>query len=50
MLRVQKLFRGKTKNTADGQYPIKDVHSNGTVTLDKEIMQEQVSIRRVFPW
>ena len=49
MLRIQKSFRGKTKHIADGPYPIVAVHSNGTLTLDKGITQQQVSIRRVFP-
>ena len=49
MLRVKKRFHGKTKNIADGTYPIKAVHSNGAVTLDKRITQQQVSIRQMFP-
>uniref|UniRef100_M4BXG8 Uncharacterized protein n=1 Tax=Hyaloperonospora arabidopsidis (strain Emoy2) TaxID=559515 RepID=M4BXG8_HYAAE len=45
MLRIQKSFRGKTNHIADGPYTIVAVHSNGTLTPDKGITQQQVSIR-----
>ncbi|GMF14430.1 unnamed protein product [Phytophthora fragariaefolia] len=46
MIRVPKQFRAKTKRVADGPYQIRNVHDNGTVTVDN---QQQVSIRRIFP-
>ncbi|KAG6611400.1 Pol Polyprotein [Phytophthora cinnamomi] len=49
MIRVPKQFRSKTKRVTDGPYPIRHVHENGTVTVDKGSTQQQVSIRRIFP-
>ncbi|POM79703.1 Pol protein [Phytophthora palmivora] len=49
MLRVPKAFRAKTRAIASGPYTVKQVHSNGTVTIDKGSTTQQVSIRRIFP-
>jgi cleavage and polyadenylation specificity factor subunit 1 len=49
MLRTPKAFRPKTAAIATGPFTIKDVHDNGTVTLDKGATTQQVSIRRIFP-
>jgi hypothetical protein len=49
MLRVPKQFRRKLQAVADGPYPIREVHNNGTITIDKGAVTQRVSIRRVFP-
>ena len=49
MLRVPKKFRAKLHAVATGPFVIRQVHSNGTVTIDKGAMAERVSIRRIFP-
>ncbi|OWZ16640.1 Pol Polyprotein [Phytophthora megakarya] len=49
LLRIPKHFRSKLKREADGPFPIKTVHDNDTVTLDKGTIQQQVSFRRIFP-
>ncbi|GMF24808.1 unnamed protein product [Phytophthora fragariaefolia] len=49
MIKVPKQFSAKTKRVADDPFPIRAVHNNGTITVDKGNTQQQVSIRRVFP-
>ena len=49
MLRVPKNFRAKLHAVATGPFVIRQVHSNGTVTIDKGKTVERVSIHRVFP-
>ncbi|OWY96725.1 hypothetical protein PHMEG_00032937, partial [Phytophthora megakarya] len=49
MLRVPKTPRAKTRAVAQGLFTIKQVHNNGTVTIDKGATTQQVSIRRIFP-
>ena len=46
---LSKRFRAKILAVSSGLYAIRTVHSNGTVTIDKSVSTEQVSIRRVFP-
>ena len=40
----------KLKNTVKGPYPIRRVHTNGTVTIQlSEHVQERINIRRIRP-
>ena len=49
MLRVPKKFRTKLHAVATGPFVIRQVHDNGTVTIDKRKVTEHVSIRLDFP-
>ena len=49
MLRVPKKFRAKLHAVPTGPFVIRQVYSNGTVTIDKGKTVERVSIHRVFP-
>lgn len=43
MLRVPKHFCAKLQRVADGPFPIRIVHDNGTVIIDKGDTHQQVS-------
>jgi len=50
MLKIPKRERSKTMFVRQGPFPIKEIHSNGTVTLDKGRTTQVVSIRRIVPF